>query len=206
MTRLSSRICFCIHSTFVAPKIDTNCEQINFVKSGLYWPCVHQNSTSWPAKDPTTMSNVQLYKSRIFVGTWHMIAFVQFLYAIYFDWNFVQVPADIELKMVQPGIGGRTRFLTYWCLVSRWINRWWVGAWEEHLLGVLTYRLRLPFVRNYFWLPQFHRRSSPGGLIIYSDPSPVVSGILQRFICQINRGVIYLLAGLKNVCGFGDQN
>lgn len=65
------------------------------------------------------MSNVQLYKSRVFVFTWHMIAFVQFVYAIYYDWNFVQIPADVTLKMVQPGIGGRTRFLTYWCLVSR---------------------------------------------------------------------------------------
>lgn len=64
------------------------------------------------------MSNVQLYKSRVFIFTWHLIAFVQFLYAIYYDWYFVQIPHDVALKMVQPGIGGRTRFLTYWCLVS----------------------------------------------------------------------------------------
>lgn len=65
------------------------------------------------------MSNVQLYKSRVFVFTWHLIAFVQFVYAIYFDWNHVKIPDNINLKMVSPGIGGRTRFLTYWCLVSR---------------------------------------------------------------------------------------
>ena len=65
------------------------------------------------------MSNVQLYKSRVFVLAWHLIAFVQFVYAIYFDWNFVKIPENVTLKMVQPGIGGRTRFLTYWCLVSR---------------------------------------------------------------------------------------
>lgn len=64
------------------------------------------------------MSNVQLYKSRVFVCTWHLIAFVQFVYAIYYDWNHVKIPADLDLKMVKPGIGGRTRFLTYWCLVS----------------------------------------------------------------------------------------
>ena len=65
------------------------------------------------------MSNVQLYKSRVFVLAWHLIAFVQFVYAIYFDWNFVKIPENVTLKMVQPGIGRRTRFLTYWCLVSR---------------------------------------------------------------------------------------
>lgn len=65
------------------------------------------------------MSNVQLYKSRVFVLTWHLIAFVQFVYAIHYDWHHVKIPDNINLKMVQPGIGGRTRFLTYWCLVSR---------------------------------------------------------------------------------------
>lgn len=64
------------------------------------------------------MSNVQLYKSRLFVLIWHVIAFSTFVYAIYYDWTFVKVPEDVTLKMVQPGIGGRTRFLTYWCLVS----------------------------------------------------------------------------------------
>lgn len=67
------------------------------------------------------MSNVQLYKSRTFVLVWHIIAFSQYVYAIYYDWNFLVIPSNIKLKMITPGFGGRTRFLTYWCLVSTFI-------------------------------------------------------------------------------------
>lgn len=64
------------------------------------------------------MSNVQLYKSRIFVSTFHLIAVVQFWYSIYYHCYHLIVPDSIQLEMIKPGLGGRSRFLTYWCLVS----------------------------------------------------------------------------------------
>lgn len=73
------------------------------------------------------MSSVQLYKSRTFVLIWHLIAISQYYYAIYFDRYFVKIPNDLAIpKMMRPGeFGGRTKFLTYWCLVSTRISRPW---------------------------------------------------------------------------------
>ncbi|XP_065090296.1 androgen-induced gene 1 protein-like isoform X2 [Ochlerotatus camptorhynchus] len=66
------------------------------------------------------MSNsVQLYKSRTFVLVWHLIAIGQYYYAIYFDRYFVKIPDDLNIpKMMRPTeYGGRSKFLTYWCLI-----------------------------------------------------------------------------------------
>lgn len=65
-----------------------------------------------------TMSNVQLYKSRLFVFTWHLIAAAQYYYAIHYHQFSLVIPDDLGLDMLRPGLGGRSRFLTYWCLVS----------------------------------------------------------------------------------------
>lgn len=66
------------------------------------------------------MSSVQLYKSRTFVLVWHLIAISQYYYAIYFDRYFVKIPDDLAVpKMMRSDVyGGRSKFLTYWCLVS----------------------------------------------------------------------------------------
>lgn len=66
------------------------------------------------------MTSVQLYKSRTFVLVWHLIAIGQYYYAIYFDRYFVKIPEDLNIpKMMRPSeYGGRSKFLTYWCLVS----------------------------------------------------------------------------------------
>ncbi|XP_061511632.1 androgen-induced gene 1 protein isoform X2 [Anopheles gambiae] len=65
------------------------------------------------------MSSVQLYKLPAFVITWHLIAFGQYGYAIYFDRFFVHIPDDLDMpKMMRPTeYGGRSKFLTYWCLI-----------------------------------------------------------------------------------------
>lgn len=48
---------------------------------------------------------------------WHTIALVQYIFGIYYDLTFVVIPSDLDLPMLRPGFGGRSRFLTYWCLV-----------------------------------------------------------------------------------------
>lgn len=49
---------------------------------------------------------------------WHVIALTQYGFGIFYDLRFVDIPKDIDLPMLRRGFGGRTRFLTYWCLVS----------------------------------------------------------------------------------------
>lgn len=63
----------------------------------------------------------ELYQSKIFSGVLHILSITQFVYALYFDFNFVKIPDDTAsqtLKAMMTGYGGRFRFLTYWCLVS----------------------------------------------------------------------------------------
>uniref|UniRef100_A0A182MZ93 Uncharacterized protein n=1 Tax=Anopheles dirus TaxID=7168 RepID=A0A182MZ93_9DIPT len=57
------------------------------------------------------MSSVQLYKLPAFVITWHLIAFGQYGYAIYFDRFFVHIPDDLAVpKMMRPTeYGGRSK-------------------------------------------------------------------------------------------------
>lgn len=49
----------------------------------------------------------------------HFVAVFQYLFAIYYDMNYVEFP---ERKNVPDGafpkFGGKAKFLTYWCLVS----------------------------------------------------------------------------------------
>lgn len=61
------------------------------------------------------MTRVELYKSKVFVVIWHLIAVVQYYYAIYYEHNYVVIPDYIQARM--PSMGGKSRFLTYWCLV-----------------------------------------------------------------------------------------
>ncbi|XP_049548605.1 androgen-induced gene 1 protein-like isoform X3 [Anopheles darlingi] len=65
------------------------------------------------------MSSVQLYKLPAFVITWHLIAFAQYCYAIYFDRFFIHIPDDLAIPkmMTTTEYGGRSKFLTYWCLI-----------------------------------------------------------------------------------------
>lgn len=49
----------------------------------------------------------------------HLVALSQYLFALYYDFNYLVVPEHVAPTIVQPGCpGGRSRFLTYWCLVS----------------------------------------------------------------------------------------
>lgn len=61
------------------------------------------------------MTRVELYKSKVFVIIWHLIAVIQYNYAIYYEHNYVVIPDYIQARM--PNMGGKSRFLTYWCLV-----------------------------------------------------------------------------------------
>lgn len=64
------------------------------------------------------MSNFQFYESRVFSAILHAIAIGQLFYALNFDWN-LNIPDSPKVpKMLRHGYGGRSRFLTYWCLVS----------------------------------------------------------------------------------------
>lgn len=65
------------------------------------------------------MTNVKLYKSGAFVTTCHIIALCQYIYAVYYDCYHVIIPDHIQMKMFQKNFGGKSRFLTYWCLVSK---------------------------------------------------------------------------------------
>lgn len=57
--------------------------------------------------------------SNIFRIVWHFIAFAQYAISIYYDLNYVKAPPHLEEIIVRPGMGGRSRFLTYWCMVSK---------------------------------------------------------------------------------------
>lgn len=49
---------------------------------------------------------------------WHFIAFAQYAISMYYDLNYVKAPKHLSATIVRPGMGGRSRYLTYWCLVS----------------------------------------------------------------------------------------
>lgn len=61
----------------------------------------------------------QFYESRVFAAILHLIAIAQLFYAMNFDWNLNIPDTQGVPKMLRHGYGGRSRFLTYWCLVSR---------------------------------------------------------------------------------------
>lgn len=61
----------------------------------------------------------QFYESRVFAAILHLIAIAQLFYAMNFDWNLNIPDTPGVPKMLRHGYGGRSRFLTYWCLVSR---------------------------------------------------------------------------------------
>lgn len=66
------------------------------------------------------MSGVQLYQVRPFCIMLHLIAVLQYGYAIYFDYYLLNLTQHLgKLGLVSPNdtIGGRTSYLTYWCLV-----------------------------------------------------------------------------------------
>lgn len=48
----------------------------------------------------------------------HLVALSQYLFALYYDFNYLVVPEHVAPTIVAGGYGGRSRFLTYWCLVS----------------------------------------------------------------------------------------
>lgn len=60
----------------------------------------------------------QFYESKVFSGILHIIAISQLFYAMNFDWNLNIPDTPGVPKMLRHGYGGRSRFLTYWCLVS----------------------------------------------------------------------------------------
>lgn len=52
---------------------------------------------------------------QIFVKFVHIIALSQYIFSIIYDLNNVIAPATIPFG----GFGGRSRYLTYWCLVCK---------------------------------------------------------------------------------------
>lgn len=64
----------------------------------------------------------QFYESKFFTSILHIMAIVQMGYALHFDFN-LNIPNTAGVpRMLREGYGGRARFLTYWCLVSKLIN------------------------------------------------------------------------------------
>lgn len=106
----------CFHSC--SEKIEFRCIE----EQEKLFSCSGQRNVSvnWLSSQLLNMTNVQLYQSKAFVSTYHIIALWQYLYAIWYDYNYVVVPQNIRNQhpMMKSGIGGRYRFLTYWCLVS----------------------------------------------------------------------------------------
>lgn len=107
-------------------KIDKKCRQevwrrrknkeILCEKRGIF--CEH--CELWVEKEKSLkMSNFQFYESRVFSAILHIIAIGQLVYAMHFDWNLNIPDTPGVPKMLRNGYGGRSRFLTYWCLVSR---------------------------------------------------------------------------------------
>lgn len=60
--------------------------------------------------------------SKIFVPFMHFIAFAHYAISMYYDLNYVEWPNYLKEMIFRTGMGGRSRFLTYWCLVSGTIN------------------------------------------------------------------------------------
>lgn len=48
----------------------------------------------------------------------HTLILLQYVFGITYDLMYVEIPQHIHLPMIRGGFGGRSRFLTYWCLVS----------------------------------------------------------------------------------------
>lgn len=69
------------------------------------------------------MSNFQFYESRVFAAIFHLIVLGQLFYAMNFEWNLNIPDTPGVPKMLRHGYGGRSRFLTYWCLVRIQIFR-----------------------------------------------------------------------------------
>lgn len=62
---------------------------------------------------------IDLSKAHIFRVLFHSTAISQYYFAIYYDINYVAFPKSLEKTLARPGMGGRSRFLSYWCLVSK---------------------------------------------------------------------------------------
>lgn len=58
------------------------------------------------------------YESRFFTLMLHICALVQMGYALHYDLNLNLPNTPGMPQMLREGLGGRSRFLTYWCLVS----------------------------------------------------------------------------------------
>lgn len=52
------------------------------------------------------------------VKPFHLFVVVHNLISLYYDFNYLVVPQNGAPDFARPGFGGRSRFLTYWCLVS----------------------------------------------------------------------------------------
>ncbi|CRL01466.1 CLUMA_CG014278, isoform B [Clunio marinus] len=57
------------------------------------------------------------FESRVFSAILHCIAIGQLFYAMHFDMNLNIPDTPGVPKMLRHGYGGRSRFLTYWCLI-----------------------------------------------------------------------------------------
>lgn len=55
----------------------------------------------------------------VMLKIFHIISLVQYVYAIHYDLNTVLMQQKEQPELIRPGFGGRLRFLTYWCMVSK---------------------------------------------------------------------------------------
>lgn len=63
----------------------------------------------------------QFYESRVFSSILHVLAIVQFIYAMHYNFNHLNIPdvAGVPKMLRIQGFGGMAKFLTFWCLVSK---------------------------------------------------------------------------------------
>ncbi|XP_031629458.1 androgen-induced gene 1 protein-like isoform X2 [Contarinia nasturtii] len=56
-------------------------------------------------------------KMAILVKLFHLIVVGQYYFSLYYDFNHVVIPHHEKHMIARPGFGGRSRYLTYWCLI-----------------------------------------------------------------------------------------
>lgn len=56
--------------------------------------------------------------SRVLVTIIHLIIMSHYMFSIFYDLKYVVLPENEASVIARPGFGGRSRYLTYWCLVS----------------------------------------------------------------------------------------
>ena len=69
----------------------------------------------------------------------HLIAAIQFIYSVYFDFKYVHPPKNQDFKLHQDDYGGKLKFLTIWDAVNNF------GPFIAILTGLITFHFILSF-------------------------------------------------------------